>query len=439
MKKKFFATLFLTGGSLLTFGQSFDRAKMDSYFDALEKNERFMGNVALSQNGKLVYTRSVGYSDLAKQTKADASTRYRIGSISKTFTAVLVMKAVEENKLTLDQTIAEYFPKIKNAEKITIKHLLSHRSGIPNFTDADDYFTWNVNPITEAAMIAKFVKSGSDFEPDSKADYSNSNYMVLTYILEKIYKQSYAALLKKYITQPLGLTNTYLGGKINTAKGEALSYQLSQNKLPSVETDISVTIGAGGIVSTAADLTQFSDGLFGGKLLKPQSLAQMKTLRDAYGYGLVPIPFYSHQGFGHTGAIDGFTSVFAHFDQGNLSYALTSNGTLFNNNNISIAVLSACYGVPYEIPEFKEIAADEADLSRYPGLYASQQIPLKLNVTTEGKTVYIQVTGQSRFPLEATGKHAFKFEQVGVVIEFTPEKNTLVLKQNGGVYHFVKE
>jgi CubicO group peptidase (beta-lactamase class C family) len=107
------------------------------------------------------------------------------------------------------------------------------------------------------------------------------------------------------------------------------------------ETDISIPIGAGGIVSTPTDLTKFSDALFGGKLLKTESLEIMKTIKDQYGIGLFQIPFFDKKGYGHTGGIDGFTSVFIHFSDENISYALISNGTNFNNNDISIAVLSA--------------------------------------------------------------------------------------------------
>src|SRR5690606_22581527 len=126
----------------------------------------------VSENGRVIYSRSLGYVDVERGVKADENSKYRIGSISKTFTSVLVLKAVEENTLGLDQTIEKYFPTVPNADKITVKQLLSHRSGIHNFTDDQSYMTWFTQPKSEADMVAVIAAGGSDFEPDSKASYS---------------------------------------------------------------------------------------------------------------------------------------------------------------------------------------------------------------------------------------------------------------------------
>lgn len=398
-----------------------------------------MGSVAVSQDGKIIYTKSIGFSDVEDNIKADENTKYRIGSISKTFTSVLVLKAVEDKKLDLNQTIDKYFPTIKNADKITVKHLLNHRSGIHNFTNDEDYLTWNTQPNTEKEMIAIITKAGNDFEPDSKAEYSNSNFVLLTYILEKSFKKSYDELLKEHITRPIGLINTYLGGKIKTSEKESKSYKYIDTWKVEPETDISIPLGAGGIVSTPSDLVKFSDALFGGKLLKKESLEIMKTIKDRYGIGLFQIPFYDKIGYGHTGGIDGFSTVFSHFSNGNISYALTSNGTNFNNNNISVAVLSAVYDKPYDIPEFSTYEVSSEDLDKYLGVYSSTQIPLKITITKENKTLIAQATGQPSFPLEATGEDKFKFDQAGVVLEFNPTAKTMTLKQGGGQFAYTKE
>src|SRR5690606_16393678 len=107
--------------------------------------------------------------NLENNLKATENSKYRIGSISKSFTAVLVLKAVEDKKLSLNQTINKWFPTIPNAGKITVKQLLSHRSGIHNFTNDADYVTWNTQPKSESEMVEIIAKGGSDFEPDSKA------------------------------------------------------------------------------------------------------------------------------------------------------------------------------------------------------------------------------------------------------------------------------
>ena len=439
MKKKIFAALIIAFSALQGFTQQFDKAKLDAYFDQLEQHDKFMGSVAVSRNGEIIYTRSVGFSDVENKVKANENSKYRIGSISKTFTTVLVMKAVEEKKLELDQPIDKYFPAIKNAGKITVANLLYHRSGIHSFTDDKEYLDWNTQPKTEKEMLEIIVKGGSDFEPDSKSVYSNSNFVLLTFIVEKSFNKPYGDLVNELIAKPAGLKNTRLGGKIDSKNNECKSYKFTGDWNTEPETDISVPLGAGGIVSTPADLVKFSDALFGGKLVAKESLEQMQTINGQYGMGLFKIPFYDKTGFGHTGGIDGFTSVFGHFADGDVSYALTSNGTNFNNNNISIAVLSAVFGNDFEIPDFKTFKVDAGKLEKYVGVYASTQIPLKITITVNNKTLVAQATGQSAFPLEATAIDKFKFEQAGVVMEFNAVDKSMVLKQGGGVFNYKKE
>lgn len=421
------------------FAQDFNKTKLDGYFDALQSHNKFMGSVAVSQNGKIIYTRSIGFADVENQIKANENTKYRIGSISKTFTAALVFKGVEAGKIDLNQNIDKFFPSISNAEKITIQQLLYHRSGIHSFTSDADYLTWNTEAKTEEEMLNIIAKGGSDFEPGSKSEYSNSNYVLLSFILEKTFKKPYSEILKEYITRPLGLKNTYFGGKIDVKKNESQSYKWMGNWKLEPETDMSVPLGAGGILSTPSDLVKFSDALFGGKLLKVESLKQMKTLKENYGMGLFQYPFGEKVGFGHTGGIDGFSSIFIHFADGNVSYALTSNGTNMNSNDISITVLSAVYNESYEIPEFTSIELSSEDLDKYLGVYSSSEVPLKITITKENTNLIAQATGQPSFPVEPTEKDKFKFDAAGVVLEFNPSENTMVLKQGGGEFRFAKE
>jgi len=440
MKKKILTLLLiLTLGQIGLAQTNFDKAKLDLYFDTLEENNKFMGSVAVSKNGKIIYTKTVGFSDVENNRKASAKSKYRIGSITKSFTTVLVLKAVEEKKLDLNQTIDKWFPAIKKSKKITVKHLLSHRSGIHNFTEDKDYLTWNTQPKTEKEMIEIIRKGGSDFKPGSKTKYSNSNFVLLTYIIEKTFAKSYSALLQEHIVQPVGLTDTYVFGKINPDKNECKSYHFTGIWKLVPETDYTIPLGAGAITSTPTDLTKFADALFGGKLLKSESLEIMKTIKEGYGIGLFQIPFQNRIGYGHGGGIDGFSSIYSHFPEDKISYALISNGTDFYNNNISIAVLSAVYDMPYDIPVFKTLSLNSEDLDKYLGVYTSDQIALKITITKEKSTLFAQATGQSSFPLEATEKDKFRFDKAGVVMEFNPTDNAMILKQGGGQFNFTKE
>lgn len=439
MKKTIIIGIFLPLLGATAFSQPLDKNKLDQYFQALETNNKFMGSVAIAQNGKIVYAKSSGFSDVESKAKADENTKYRIGSISKTFTSALVFKAVEEGKLKLETTLDKYYPDIKNSKKIRISDLLNHRSGIHNFTDDEEYLNWNTVVKSEKEMLEIIVKGGSDFEPDSKGEYSNSNYVLLSYILQKAYKKPYEELLNAKIIKPLGLKNTYIGGKINPAKNESNSYTYSGEWTKESETDMSIPMGAGAIVSTPGDLTKFADALFGGKIISAKSLEQMETLKDNYGMGLFQMPFYDKKSFGHTGGIDGFSSMFGYFPEDKVAFALTSNGSNYQNNAIAIALLSAVFDKPYEIPVFSTYSLTPEELDAYTGVYSSTQIPLKITVAKSGTMLTAQATGQSAFTLDATEKDKFKFEPAGIVLEFTPAEKTMILKQGGGVFTFTKE
>jgi D-alanyl-D-alanine carboxypeptidase len=422
-----------------SFSQTFNTQRMDSLFHILEQKEKFMGSIAVSQNGKLLYTKAIGYSDLEASKKATTATKYRIGSISKMFTAALILKAVEENKTSLTQTLDRYFPQIENSKKITIGNLLNHRSGIHNFTNDDDYLTYNTVPKSEKEMLALIAKGKSDFEPNSKGEYSNSNYVLLSYILEKIYKEDFATVLNTKIIKPLGLKDTYFGGTTNIQNNESYSYSFEGKWNKETETDMSIPMGAGSLVSNPTDLAFFIEQLFVGKIISSKSLALMKTMTDNYGMGMFEFPYFEKKSYGHTGGIDGFQSVVSYFPEEKLAIALTSNGVSYTNNNVLLCALSSYFNRPFEIPTFKSIEVSASILNSYLGQYASPQIPPKISITQKDNQLFAQATGQSAFPLEATSDTVFKFEQAGVVLEFNSSKSQMTLKQGGKEFLFTKE
>lgn len=440
MSKPLLTTLLLGLLYQLSCAQTdFDKVRLDSFFTTLEANDKFMGSVAVSKNGTILYKRAIGFADVEQELKANPDTKYRIGSITKTFTAVLVFKAIEQGKLHLDDSIDRWFPTIQNAAEITVEHLLGHHSGIHNFTDSEEYFHYNTQPKTEAQLVEIISRGGSDFQPGTQAAYSNSNYVLLTLILEKILDLSYSEMLEEYITKPLGLSNTYVFGQINTQNNEAKSYTYTGGWEEEAETHFSVPLGAGAITSTPTDLIRFADALFRGELVQPEHLQKMMTISDGFGMGLFQFPFYQRVCYGHTGGIDGFSSVFFHIPADTVSYALTSNGTNINNNDISVAVLSALYGLSYDIPVYTRYETTAEDLDQYLGRYSSAEIPLKISITKRSGTLMAQATNQPAFPLEATAKHEFQYYQAAAKFTFNPAENSMILHQNGQTIQFVKE
>ncbi len=434
---KYFLFFFLLTTQFIL-SQEYNFDKLHDYFDVLEENNKFMGSVAISKGDSLIFTRSVGYLDFEINKKINSRSKFRIGSISKTFTSVLILKAEEDGKLNLDDTIESYFPDIPNSNKITVDNLLSHRSGIFNFTDSSDYTDYMLEPKSRAELIDIISNFDSSFKPGRRSSYSNSNYVLLTIILEKIYSKDYSEILLDKIIKPLRLNSTYYGGVININDNEARSYIYAGKWIKQDETDPSIPLGAGGIVSNPIDLVKFSYLLFNGKILKEESLKKMKKMNGQFALGLFDIPFYNKNGFGHTGGIDGFSSVFSAFTDDDIYYALNSNGTNFNNNDISIAVLSEVFEKPYEIPVFSNFEVNHRDLMKLIGSYSSKQIPLIIQVSVENNVLIIQATGQPKISLDAIEKNLFKSEVVGAELEFVPDENSFILKQNGAKIKFEK-
>jgi D-alanyl-D-alanine carboxypeptidase len=439
MTKKTILIAFFICICISSIGQPKDTRKLDRYFSVLDSAGKFMGSVAIMQDGKIFYQRALGFSDVASGKMASTETRYRVGSITKTFTAVLVMRTVEKGRISLDQTIDKWYPSIRNAERITIRHLLSHRSGIHNFTDQPGYQNWQTRAMTEQQLTDTIISMPVDFEPGSKMSYSNSGYLLLTYILQKIWNKSYGTLLNQHILKPVGMKDTRYGGKIAIENNDSRSYRFMGNWINSPETDASIPAGAGAIVSTTADIVKFADRLFSGKLISDASLSQMKELKDNYGLALMRFPFFDKSGYGHTGGIDAFMSVYAYFPDTKTAYALCSNGATLPINDISIAILSSLYGRNFEIPDFRSVTLNPEELQKYLGSYVSKQIPLRIAFTRKGNKLISQATGQMPFELEAMGSHKFKFERAGILIEFKPDSNQMLLKQGGGTFLFSKE
>ncbi len=436
MKKLFVLLLVALPG--IASAQISDTAKLDAYFDALEQNDKLMGTVAVSKNGDIIYQRTLGFANAESKAKPTPQTRYRIGSISKTFTAAIALKAVAEGKLSLDSKLSAFFPEFPKSEQITVEMLLRHHSGIYNFTNAADYMTWHVQPQSASQMLKRIESLGFEFEPGARNAYSNANYVLLTYILEKVYQKPFARILEDEIAKPLKLKNTAMAAE-TSATAEARSYEKTDSWTFVPFTHVSVPLGAGGIVSTTEDLLAFSDALFSGKVIPHAQLEQMKSIKGGFGLGLFEVPFYEHKAFGHTGGIDGFASVFAHFPESGISYAFISNGQQINPNEVSIAVLSAIFNKPYDLPEFVDALPEEA-LGVYLGTYASSAVPLKITVTQKGRTLMAQATGQSSFALEPTKTpHLFKFDAAGLTMEFNPDNAEMTLRQGGGEFVFKRE
>ncbi|HHC79903.1 MAG TPA: class A beta-lactamase-related serine hydrolase [Flavobacteriia bacterium] len=433
---------------LICFGsmsaQTFDKSKMDSLFNLLEHNQKGMGSFSIFSNGKEIYQKSFGFSNVSDKTSANELTKYRIGSISKTYTATIIMQLVEEGKIKLNTLLSKYFPKIPNADKITIESLLRHQSGLFNITNDENFSIWMVEPQTRESMIERIIKNGTTFEPKEKTEYSNTNYILLSYIAEIVENKNFRNILENRIIKPLHLKRTEFGNKINPANNEALSYNFenSEWKLIESQTDMSGPMGAGGIVSTPTEVNIFFTNLFSGNLVSANALSQMENAKNGVGLGLMKLPLGDKEIYGHGGSIDGFESFAAYFPKDKLSLVLTTNYLYTQISNVFIGAVQIYFGMDYKLPDFaplKTIELKPEELDVYLGKYSSPNFPIDITITKDGNILLVQGEGQPQFPIDAISKDTFYSEKVMITLKFLPEKKKMMVEQGGQVYELTKE
>jgi D-alanyl-D-alanine carboxypeptidase len=418
-----------------------DTAKLDRFFDRLAEKGKAMGSLTVVKDGKVVYARVIGYGRIEGTEKdpLTAASRFRIGSITKMFTAAMVLQLVDEGKLKLTDTLDQFYPQIPNARTITVAHLLAHRSGVTNARREGE----NVNtlPLGKDEMLALIAKGKPDFEPDTKFRYSNAGYQLLGLILEKVTGKPYEESLRDRITSRVGLKDTYLAtGAIDVKKNEALTYmRLGTDWKPVPETHPSILFSGGGVVSTPADLAKFAQALFDGKVVSKESLDRMMTIRDGdeMGLGMERYTFAGKTFYGHAGGADNYGAWLAYLPEEKLAVAYTTNAKVYPVENIVRGVVDIYYGKPFTIPALESVAVAPEVLDEYVGEYANPDAPAKLTITRDGGTLFFKPPGAgSAVPLEATAENRFQIEGV-VVIEF--EKGRMTVKRRGGERVFTKE
>lgn len=443
MKKYIFTLLLVYGSFTSVTAQTADARipKIDSLLSYFNANNKFMGSVAIQKEDKVILKQAYGYASVEGNIKANTQTKYKIGSVTKMFTSAVIFQLIEEGKLSLDTKLSKYFPEIKNADAITIKNMLNHTSGIFNFTNDESFGLYMKNKETQKAMAGRIAAFDAAFQPGTKAEYSNSNYLLLGYIIEKITGKPYKDMVEKRIVKKLGLKNTTYFSAIEPQQNEAYSYTFNgDNWIREEEWNESVAGAAGALQSTPEDLTAFVYALFEGKIISQKSLDEMLIMDFGYGKGIFIFPFGERQFYGHTGGIEEFTSVLSYYPDEKVALAFLINGSNYNYNEIIIGILRLYYNMPYSFPNFKTIQVAPEILKSYEGIYASEEFPLKITVKhhKEDNQLIAQATGQGPIPLNSVSETEFTCDPAGINITFNTA-NSFTLHQNGAVIEFIKE
>ena len=293
-----------------------DTARMEQVAQSYVNNKQFMGSVLVAQNGKLLLNKGYGFANLEWNVPNSPESKFRLGSVTKQFTAACILMLEERGKLKIDDPVKKYMPDAPAAwDKVTIFHLLTHTSGIPSFTGFPDYASTEAIATTPEKSVARFRDKPLEFQPGEKWNYSNSGYVLLGYLIERISGESYSQFVQKNIFTPLGMKDSGYDSNSAIILHRASGYTPNEKGLINTGyIDMTIPLSAGGLYSTTLDLLKWEEGLFGGKLISVASLQKMTTpFKNDYAFGLGVRTVNGHKLIEHGGGIEGFNTDLATF------------------------------------------------------------------------------------------------------------------------------
>ena len=414
---------------------------MDQIGQSYARNHKFMGAMLVARGGQVLFNHGYGFADLEWQVPNSPETKFRLGSVTKQFTAACILLLEERGKLAVSDPVKKYMSDAPPSwDKITIFNLLTHTSGIPNFTGFPDYRKLEPFPATAAELVARFRDKPLDFTPGEKWSYSNSGYVLLGYLIEKISGQPYADFVRQNIFVPLDMKDSGYDSNTAVIPRRASGYQLDRLGYENAGyINMTVPFAAGGLYSTTGDLLKWEQALFGGKLMKPESLARMTTpFKDNYAFGLEVQTVGGRKVIEHGGGIEGFVTELEYYPDDQLTVAVLENVTgAVAPAELAKKLAALAHGEKVELPEErKEITLDASVLSRYTGAYQFPQQGPAMLITLENGRLVSKLGNQQPVPLFAESETMFFAKVVDAQIEFPrtaagAKAGRMTLHQNG--------
>lgn len=359
-------TLVIQAGAFAQNTAQTKTAKIDEVMTLANKYRLFNGSVLVAENGKVIYKKGLGLANMEWRIPNTNETKFRLGSITKQFTATLILQLVQQGKIKLDGKISDYLPEYRKdiGDKVSIHQLLNHTSGIPSYTGLPGFFQdVSRNPYKVDAFVKKYASNDLEFEPGSKYSYNNSGYFLLGAIVEKVTGKPYEQVLKEKIFDPLGMKNTGYDHHDTIIENRASGYQKTADGYTNAPyLDMSIPYAAGSMYSTVDDLYLWDQGLYTDRVLSAatKELMYKPTLSD-YGYGWVitktsfdeKIPVITHGG-----GINGFNTTIVRFPaQKHLIVMLDNTSQGGNVDRLARELVKILYDQPHVLPKMSIVEA----------------------------------------------------------------------------------
>lgn len=415
-----------------------DTARMSAVVKAHSADNRFMGSVLVAKGDTVLLAESAGWANLEWKIAPTPATKFRIGSVTKQFTAACVLLLAERGKLSIDDALVKFIPSAPETWKpVTLRQLLSHTGGIPNFTDDPDNTANKLRPRTPAQTMAQVAAKPLEFTPGEKFKYSNTGYVLLGWIIEVASGQSYETFLRENIFQPLGMNDSGCDSNTAVIPQRAAGYVLGpRGPANAAYLDMHGPFAAGAIYSTPADLLRWTQALFGGKVLSAASLEQMTTpVKNNYAFGLDVRTTKGRKVISHNGGIDGFNAQLSYYPESRTTIVALANVEGPDVFELAAQLAALAFGETVTLAsERREIDLPVAILQKYVGVYQLNEAITNSIRLVDGRLT-TQLTGQGQLPIFPASEKAFFLKAVDAQIEFVTDEQgrvTELLQHQGG-------
>lgn len=412
------------------------KLRLHAYLQAQEATGKFRGSVLVAHSDTILVHQGYGPADDELQIANHAQTPYLIGSVTKTFTAVLILQLVQEQKLALEDTLDKFVPGLDNGDKITIHHLLTHTSGLPDYHQLDDWKELATAQWPPGKLIREVNdRLEPDFEPGERFRYCNTGYILLGLILEQVEGKPFAEILDQRIVKPLHLMQTGARDDYEHVPRMAKGYQSRvRETLEAERIHLMQPFASGNMYATTADLHRFMLALSRSALLHADMINQMFSGHTFghYGYG-IGIRHQADTFYGHTGRMNGFLATMNWRPAGDLFVLIIANDEYAPIHGMTEDVFAILSGQPYEMPLPRiPIELSDADAERLVGSYVIREGDT-LHVRYRDHRFFMQETGQQELEIYPETKDTFFFDQLETNVVFQDaangKLNTLILRQ----------
>lgn len=328
-------------------------AKADEYLAAHADLLTFNGSVLIAQKGQVLLNKGYGLANREHNVPNTPQTKFRIGSITKQFTAMAIMQMQEKGMLKVEEPVATYLPDFPNGKKFTVHHLLTHTSGLKSFTGFPDYLSTMMIPSPPEKTLERFKELPLEFDPGEKYAYCNSGYVLLGHLIETLTADKYENVLQEQIFSPLEMNDTGYDRWDSILERRASGYIKENGQLKNaLYIDMSIPHAAGALYSTVEDLYKWDRALYTEKLLPKPSMDKMFTpFKDGYAYGWLVGDLFGHKRIEHSGGINGFVTNISRFVDDDVCIIVLSNFEHADTNRLIMDLSAIVFGEKYEMPK----------------------------------------------------------------------------------------